>query len=112
MVDRCGCCSPWPLHAQSVFSHVIEGSKIEIPYIWECTRFCLHYETPARVAAALLLTGAELMLFSGLDKLVRVSDTRIVRLLSAIGAVGNILSSYGEGRKKISVVLWDHNAAA
>lgn len=48
----------------------------------------------------------------GLDKLVRVSDTRIVRLLSAIGAVGNILSSYGEGRKKISVVLWDHNAAA
>ena len=52
------------------------------------------------------------MLFFGLDKLVRVSDTRIVRLLSAIGAVGNILSSYGEGRKKISVVLWDHNAAA
>ena len=70
------------------------------------------YETPPRVAAALLLAGAELMLFFGLVKLVRVSDTRIVRLLSAIGAVGNILSSYGEGREKINVVLWDHNAAA
>ena len=49
---------------------------------------------------------------NALDKLVGVSDARIVRLLSAIGAVGNILSSYGEGSEKISVVLWDHNAAA
>jgi N-acyl-L-homoserine lactone synthetase len=51
-----------PCMLNQYFSHVIEGSKIETPYIWECTRFCLPYETPPRVAAALLLAGAELML--------------------------------------------------
>ena len=53
-----------PCMLNQYFSHVIEGSKIESPHIRECTRFCLPYETPPRVAAALLLAGAELMLFS------------------------------------------------
>jgi hypothetical protein len=29
-----------------------------------------------------------------------------------MGAVGNILGSYGEGHEKISVALWDQNKVA
>jgi acyl homoserine lactone synthase len=88
------------------FSNLLNGERIESPYIWECTRFVLGQQATPRVAAAMMLAGGELMRAFSLTHLLGVFDPRMVRIYSMIGASPEVLGSAGTGRDKISVGLW------
>jgi acyl homoserine lactone synthase len=89
------------------FGHLTDGVRIESPFIWECTRFCLSPEAGPRVSAALMLAGLELGLGQGLDHAVGVFDARMVRIYRALGWEPEVLGTQGTGRDAISVGLWE-----
>lgn len=89
------------------FGHLTGGVRIESPFIWECTRFCLSPEAGPRVSAALMLAGLELGLGQGLEHAVGVFDARMVRIYRALGWEPEVLGTQGEGREAISVGLWE-----
>ncbi len=88
------------------FLHLTGGVKIQSPFIWECTRFCLAPDGTAGVAAALLVAGVELGLRFGLDQAVGVVYAKTVPLYRRIGSMPDIIGSDGNGRDEISVGLW------
>ncbi|MFQ1699517.1 acyl-homoserine-lactone synthase [Loktanella agnita] len=88
------------------FSELLNGAEICSPFIWECTRYCLGQQSNARIAAAMMLAGGELMRAFSLTHLLGVFDPRMVRIYSMIGASPEVIGSAGEGRDKISVGLW------
>ncbi len=89
------------------FSHLTNGVRIESPFIWECTRFCLSRNAGAQVAAALMLAGGEVLRGFELQHFVGVFDARMVRIYRMIGASPTILGSDGDGRDRTSVGLWE-----
>ncbi|WP_425040802.1 acyl-homoserine-lactone synthase [Primorskyibacter sp. S187A] len=89
------------------FTHVMDGSAIRSPFIWECTRFCLSKGAPSHVAAALVLAGAPFVQEFGIRHVVGVFDARMVRIYRMIGSSPEVLGSIGEGRDQISVGLWE-----
>ncbi|MCU0906767.1 MAG: autoinducer synthase [Rhodobacteraceae bacterium] len=89
------------------FGHLTDGVRIESPFIWECTRFCLSPDAGPRVSAALMLAGLELGLGQGLDHAVGVFDARMVRIYRALGWEPEVLGTQGTGRDAISVGLWE-----
>ncbi|MGY3439126.1 MULTISPECIES: acyl-homoserine-lactone synthase [unclassified Marinovum] len=94
------------------FGHLTGGGKIQSPFIWECTRFCLARGAGGNVAAALMLAGGEIMENFDVRHFVGVFDARMVRIYRRIGASPEVLGSEGEGRAKVSVGLWEFSAAA
>jgi acyl homoserine lactone synthase len=88
------------------FSHLTDGVTIMSPLIWECTRFCLAPDAPARVSGALMAAGGELMRAFHLTHFLGVFDARMVRIYRMIGAAPTVLGSEGQGRDRISVGLW------
>lgn len=92
--------------ASDHFLHLTDGVRIESPFIWECTRFCLAPDAPARVSGALMAAGGELMREFRLSHFLGVFDARMVRIYRLIGASPEILGSEGAGREKISIGLW------
>jgi acyl homoserine lactone synthase len=88
------------------FAHLTDGVRIASPLIWECTRFCLAPEAPARVSGALMAAGGELMRAFHLTHFLGVFDARMVRIYRMIGAAPTVLGCEGQGRDKISVGLW------
>ena len=90
----------------------LTGAAVSSPLIWECTRFCLGADGGARVAAALMLGGGELMTGFGIRHLVGVFDARMERIYRAIGSSPEVLGSDGTGRDRISVGLWGFTPAA
>jgi len=88
------------------FLDLTGGVKIQSPFIWECTRFCLAPDGNAGVAAALLAAGVELGLRFGLDQAVGVIYSKTIPLYRRIGSEPAIIGSRGEGREQISVGLW------
>lgn len=88
------------------FIHLTDGVRIESPFIWECTRFCLARGAAAHVAAALMLAGGEIMQNFDVQHFVGVFDARMVRIYRRIGASPDVLGSQGAGREQISVGLW------
>ncbi|SIN78939.1 acyl-homoserine-lactone synthase [Vannielia litorea] len=88
------------------FTHLTEGVTISHPLIWECTRFCLAPEAEGRVAAALMLGGAELGRGFHLTDAVGVFDARMVRIYGRLGWAPTVLGTAGEGRDAVSVGLW------
>lgn len=88
------------------FLHLTGGVKIQSPFIWECTRFCLAPDGTAGVAAALLVAGVELGLRFGLDQAVGVVYSKTIPLYRRIGSMPDIIGSDGNGRDEISVGLW------
>ena len=93
------------------FPHLTDGVRIESPFIWECTRFCLAPDAPARVSGALMAGGGELMRAFHLSHFVGVFDSRMVRIYRLIGASPVVLGSSGRGREQISVGLWAYEDA-
>lgn len=94
------------------FSHLTDGVRIESPFIWECTRFCLARDAGPGVAAALMLAGGEVMRGFGVEHYVGVFDARMVRIYRMIGASPEIVGSQGTGADRISVGLWDFTPEA
>ncbi len=90
----------------------VTGTRIESPFIWECTRFCLARDAQPGVAAALMLAGGEFLREFNVENFVGVFDARMVRIYRRIGSSPEVLGSTGEGREKISVGLWTFTAEA
>ena len=101
-----------PTMVNEHFSHVIGGGAIVSPLIWECTRYCLSRGAPAHVAAALMLSGLEVINGFGIKHVVGVFDARMVRIYRMIGSSPDIMGSVGEGRDRISVGLWEYTPEA
>ena len=100
-----------PAMVNDHFGHLTTG-PITSPLIWECTRFCLARDGESRAAAALMLGGGEIMQGFGIKHFVGVFDARMVRIYRMIGSSPEVLGSEGQGRDKISVGLWEFDAAA
>ncbi|MEO0570024.1 MAG: acyl-homoserine-lactone synthase, partial [Pseudomonadota bacterium] len=60
------------------FTDLLGGGTIESPLIWECTRFCLARNAESRVAAALMLSGVEIIRQFGIKHFAGVFDARMV----------------------------------
>ena len=88
------------------FLDLTDGVKIESPFIWECTRFCLSPAASGQVAGALMLAGAEFGLSSGLSHSIGVFDARMVHVYRRLGWEPVIMGTRGEGKDAISVGLW------
>lgn len=95
------------------FSHLIGGGAICVPQIWETTRFCISPDVQdgSRVAAHLMLAGAELGVSFGLSHSIGVFDARMVRIYRKLGWEPEILGTDGEGREAISAGLWEFSEA-
>jgi acyl homoserine lactone synthase len=94
------------------FSHVNDGHRIESPFIWECTRFCLAPGADSRVSAALALGAGELMAEMKLAHYVGVFDSRMERIYRLMGLEPAVLGRRGEGRDRVGVGLWSMDEAA
>lgn len=94
------------------FSHVNDGHRIESPFIWECTRFCLSPKADRRVTAALSLGAGELMAAMKLEHYVGVFDSRMERIYRLLGLEPEVLGRVGAGRDRIGVGLWSMDEAA
>lgn len=94
------------------FAHLSGGTRIESPLIWECTRFCLAKGASARVAAALMLGGGEVMQRFGVEHFVGVFDAPMMRIYGGIGSRPEVIGTTGEGRQKTSVGLWEFTQAS
>ncbi len=88
------------------FLHLTDGVRIESPFIWECTRFCISPKAPKDTAAKLMLGAAEMGLASGLSHAIGVFDARMVTIYRRLGWSPAILGTSGEGSQAISVGLW------
>ncbi len=100
-----------PCMVNDHFTHLTDGVTISHPLIWECTRFCLAPDAEPRVAAALMLGGAELGQGFHLTDAVGVFDARMVRIYGRLGWAPTVLGTSGEGRDAISVGLWEMSEA-
>ena len=88
------------------FSELTEGVKIQSPFIWECTRFCLAPGAEANVSSALMLGVLEVGLNAHLDHIAGVFDARMIRVYARVGWGPTVLGTLGEGREAISAGLW------
>ena len=97
------------------FAH-IAGARIDSPFIWECTRFCISPRATgpvARKAAAALVLGAgEVMERAQLQHFVGVFDPRMERIYRLYGVEPDVIGTAGEGADRIGVGLWEMQDAA
>ena len=101
-----------PCMVNDHFTDLTDGVTISHPLIWECTRFCLAPGAESRVAAALMLGGAELGQGFHLTDAVGVFDARMVRIYGRLGWTPTVLGTSGQGRDAVSVGLWAFSEAA
>ena len=94
------------------FSHLTDGVKIESPFIWECTRFCLSPHADRKVTAALVLGAGELMANFSLSHFIGVFDPRMERIYRLHGVIPDVIGKAGTGADAIGVGLWEMNEAA
>ena len=100
-----------PTMVNDHFKDLLDGQVVRSPYIWESTRFCLAPGAEGRVAAALVLGGAEIGRGFGVSQCVGVFDARMVRIYRMIGACPKVLGSSGTGKEQISVGIWSYDPA-
>ena len=102
-----------PVMVNDHFRDLTDGVEIVSPLIWECTRFCLSAEAEggSRIAAALMLGGAEIGLAFYLRHAVGVFDARMVRIYGRLGWKPDVLGTKGAGREAVSVGLWEFSEA-
>lgn len=101
-----------PAMINDVFAHLLPGGQLRDDRIWECTRFCLAPGSDARIAAALMLGGGEVIRGLGLTHYAGVFDAPMTRIYRLIGSSPAVIGSAGEGRDKISAGLWDCTQAS
>lgn len=86
-----------------VFPHLVGGSAIRSPRVWECTRFCLSPSAGAGMARRLLLGAVELGLSMGVTHSVGVFDTPMTRIYRRLGWSPEVLGS----QDGISAGIWE-----
>ena len=91
-----------PTMLEDVFPHLLGGTSIRSPLIWECTRFCLSPGAGAGVARRLLLWATEIGLAMAVTHSVGVFDTPMLRIYRRLGWSPEVLGS----RDGISAGLW------
>ena len=94
------------------FLHLTDGVRVESPFIWECTRFCLSPSADRRASAALALGAGEIMDTFKLEHFVGVFDPRMERTYRLLGLVPDVVGMGGEGRDRIGVGLWAMDESA
>lgn len=93
------------------FSHLTDGVKIQSPFIWESTRFCLAPDAAPHISAGLMLGGAEIGLAFHLSHAVGVFDARMTRIYRRLGWEPAVLGTHGAGADATSVGLWHFDLA-
>ncbi|MDJ0638255.1 MAG: acyl-homoserine-lactone synthase [Paracoccaceae bacterium] len=88
------------------FLHLTDGVRLQSPFIWECTRFCLAPGADAKVSSALMLGVLETGLNACLTHVAGVFDARMIRVYARVGWGPTVLGTDGEGREAISAGLW------
>lgn len=91
------------------FTHLTDGVKIQSPFMWEVTRFCLAQDADTKGSAMLMLAALEIGLGFHLTDLVGVFDARMVRIYRRLGWEPTVLGTSGTGRDAISIGLWECN---
>lgn len=89
------------------FSDLTDGVKIESPFIWECTRFCISPRADRRAAAALVLGAGELMDNFKLSHFCGVFDPRMERIYRLYHVQPDVIGTSGDGPDRIGVGLWE-----
>ena len=97
-----------PTMVNDFFSH-IAGGEIVDPRIWETTRFCISPKAQdgGRVAALLMLAGAQFGIGQGLSHAIGVFDARMIRIYRKLGWLPEVLGTQGAGHDAISAGLWE-----
>lgn len=88
------------------FSHILGGVKLNSPFIWECTRFCISPRADRKAASALVLGGGELMDNFRLSHFCGVFDPPMERIYKLYRVEPKVIGSVGEGKDRLSVGLW------
>ncbi len=88
------------------FTHLTDGVKIQSPFIWECTRFCLAQGAKAHASSALMLGVLEVGLSFHLQHIIGVFDARMIRVYRRVGWGPTVLGTDGAGQDAISAGLW------
>ncbi|MCF6445520.1 acyl-homoserine-lactone synthase [Nereida sp. MMG025] len=99
--------STGPIMVNDHFGHILDGTTIQSPLIWECTRFCLSPNADRRAAAALVLGAGEVMKRFSLNHYVGVFDPRMERIYRLYGVTPDVIGCQGEGADRIAVGLWE-----
>ncbi len=99
---------------RDVFVSAFDGTIIESPLIWECTRFCIESDKSGQVQAglhqattALLLGICETGLRSGIRQIVGVFDRRMIPIYRRGGWAPDIIGESGSGRDAVYLGVWD-----
>ena len=95
-----------PCMVNDHFSELMQGDKLQSPFIWEGTRFCLSRNATRRTANALMLAAGQVMIGFGIKHCIGVFDHRMIRIYRMIGVAPEILGSSGEGEDFVDVGLW------
>ncbi len=99
---------------RDVFASAFDGTVIESPLIWECTRFCIESDKSGQVRAglhqattALLLGICETGLRSGIQQIVGVFDRRMIPIYRRGGWPPDVIGESGNGREAVYLGVWD-----
>lgn len=100
---------------RDVFASVFDGTVIESPFIWECTRFCIESDKSGeRISAglhqattALLLGICETGLQAGIKQIVGVFDRRMIPIYRRGGWSPDVVGESGTGREAVYLGVWD-----
>lgn len=99
---------------RDVFSSVFDGTVIESPLIWECTRFCIEGGRSQKMSAglhqattALLLGICETGLRAGIQQIVGVFDRRMIPIYRRGGWAPEVIGESGTGRDAVYLGVWD-----
>lgn len=97
-----------PTMVNDFFSH-LSGETISDYRVWETTRFCISpsVQDGGRIAALLMLAGAQLGVSHGLSHAVGVFDARMIRIYRKLGWLPRVLGTQGCGRNAVSAGLWE-----
>jgi len=99
---------------RDVFTSVFDGTVIESPLIWECTRFCIEGGKSQKMNAglhhattALLLGICETGLRAGIQQIVGVFDRRMIPIYRRGGWAPEVIGENGNGRNAVYLGVWD-----
>ncbi len=103
---------------RDVFTTAFDGTVIESPLIWECTRFCIESQKSEKISAglhrattALLLGICETGLRAGIQQIVGVFDRRMIPIYRRGGWAPEVIGESGSGREAVYLGVWDVSEA-
>lgn len=89
------------------FAHLINGSQIRSPLIWECTRFCISPGADRTTAPKLMAAAGKIMKEYEIKHYIGVFDRRMERVYQWIGSSPTVLGRTRIGSASAGIGLWD-----